>query len=208
MKSTEEDKEDEEDDPETEEKSISLYDSALEAEIFQQRNVQNLQKNEEDAESYKSEPTVEITADDFLPQIQIEIEEARANRDIKTLRMLRMKERVLLLKEIVKKSKNKPMETQTVQTQDRSHQDLCGFSLQIFYFIKRNDYLTLIANVANANLYNLRARCPIYHVKAVDLNLDQNPRAEIEVLQHSDFYTHVVGELGLKKFTDVPEERE
>ena len=39
MKSTEEDKEDEEDDPETEEKSISLYDSALEAEIFQQRNV-------------------------------------------------------------------------------------------------------------------------------------------------------------------------
>ena len=81
MKSTEED-EDEEDEPETEEKSISLYDQALEAEIFQQKNVQNLQKNEEDAESYKSEPTVEITADDFLPQIQIEIEEARANRDI------------------------------------------------------------------------------------------------------------------------------
>ena len=173
MKSTEEDEEEEEDEPETEEKSISLYDQALEDEIFQQKNVMNLQMNEEeeDAESYKSEPTVEITADDFLPQIQIEIEEARANRDIQTLRMLRMKERVLLLKEIVKKSKNKPMETQTVQTQDRSYQDLCGFSLQIFYFIKRNDYLSLIANVANANLYNLRARCPIYTVKAVDLNL-------------------------------------
>ena len=36
VKSTEEDEEDE---PETEEKSISLYDQGLEAEIFQQKNV-------------------------------------------------------------------------------------------------------------------------------------------------------------------------
>ena len=40
------------------------------------------EQEEEDVESYKSEPTVEITADDFLPQIQIEIEEARNNKDV------------------------------------------------------------------------------------------------------------------------------
>ena len=82
--------------------------------------------------------------------------------------------------------------------------------MQIFYFIKRNEYLQLIASVANANLYNLRARCPIFHAKAADLNLSTTnfSRTELEVLKYSDFYEHVLGELGLKKFTDVEEERE
>ena len=37
---------------------------------------------------------------------------------------------------------------------------------------------------------------------------ETNPRIEIEVIQHSDFYEKVLGELGLKKFTDVAEEQE
>ena len=61
-----------EDEPEeSEDKSINLFDQSLEAEILQQENVHLLQKNEEDVESYKSEPTVEVTEEDFLPEIQI-----------------------------------------------------------------------------------------------------------------------------------------
>ena len=66
------------------EKSYSIFekDEGLEAEILQQDNVLNLQENVEETESYKSEPAVEVTDDDFLPEVQIQIEEARNNKDV------------------------------------------------------------------------------------------------------------------------------
>ena len=76
--------------------------------------------------------------------------------------------------------------------------------MEQYYFIKRNERIKLIASIANANLFNIRSRCPIFHLKAADLEINSmNPNAEIEVLLYSDFYTEILAELGLKKFTDV-----
>ena len=56
--------------------------------------------------------------------------------------------------------------------------------------------MKLITNVANANLFDLRNRCPIYHTTDAT-----------EVILHRDFYSVILTELGLKKFTDIAEEK-
>ena len=61
--------------------------------------------------------------------------------------------------------------------------------------------------MANANLFNLRNRCPVFHVKAAELE-DEEERStvETEIILLSDFYSIVLADLGLKKFTDIADE--
>ena len=88
------------------------------------------------------------------------------------LRILRMKERILLLKEIAKRQSRTTCETQTKQSmaKPRKPQEMHGFGEQVFDAIKQSEHLQLIASVANANLFNLRNRCTVYHCKDTELD--------------------------------------
>lgn len=75
--------------------------------------------------------------------------------------------------------------------------------------IKSNEHCKLIVSVANASLLNLRSHCRIFHVSLASLHpsTDQATNTEEEVILYTDFYTDVIAELGLKKLTDLPEEK-
>ena len=103
-----------------------------------------------------------------------------------------------------------------------------GFTEEAFQFIKSNNDLSVITNIANASLYSVRNNCEVYSTKIqaltpcnkketfdsltynsqMDGNVAKNNRQnrEIEVILHADFYEKMLKMMGLKKYVDIPEE--
>ena len=103
-----------------------------------------------------------------------------------------------------------------------------GFTEEAFQFIKNNNDLSVITNIANASLYSVRNNCQVYSTKIQALtpcnkketfdsltlisrmhqNVENDSRQnrEIEVILHADFYEKMLKMMGLKKYVDIPEE--
>lgn len=108
-----------------------------------------------------------------------------------------------------------------------------GFSAEIYRQIKTNADLSVIVNISNASLYNIRNQCPIYSVKENQLSgthiFDENEppytshkllkdplgrvlpqqqqgENEVEILLLEDFYGKVLTDMGLKRYVDIKEE--
>ena len=80
--------------------------------------------------------------------------------------------------------------------------------------------------MANLNLYDLRNRCPFYHISPADQEKTEldNPKTEvaeaphssiktasdqvdsIEVMLHKHFYNKILQDLGIKRLADLPDE--
>ena len=93
---------------------------------------------------------------------------------------------------------------------DDMDEDREGFTEEAFQFIKSNNDLSVITNIANASLYSVRNNCEVYSTKILALtpcnkketfdsltynsqmdgNVAKNNRQnrEIEVILHADFY--------------------
>ena len=73
---------------------------------------------------------------------------------------------------------------QTVDTvMEGEDGDREGFSLQTFRFIKQNNDLSVIVNIANASLYSLRNNCNVFNVDSRRLTDGKKPVAVAQTNQ-------------------------
>ena len=116
----------------------------------------------------------------------------------------------------------------TIEEEDLD-QDREGFTPEAFKFIKKNNDLSVITNIANASLFSIRNQCQIYSSQQKYLTPfnktetfvslakmrdpsgevvpDPNPgSAEVEIILNDDFYGKVLKDMGLKRYVDIPEE--
>ena len=85
----------------------------------------------------------------------------------------------------------------------------------------QNKDLNAITNMANTSLYSIRNQCEVYNVdnrrlskpvsdgsepKFVSLTQIDSQDFEVEVIYHSDFFSKVLSDIGLKKYIDIPED--
>ena len=103
-----------------------------------------------------------------------------------------------------------------------------GFTAAAYKFIKKNNDLSVITNIANASLFSIRNQCQIYSSQSkfltpfnkqetfVPLSTmrdsqgnpipDLNRSNEVEIILNDDFYGKVLKDMGLKRYVDIPEE--
>ena len=104
-----------------------------------------------------------------------------------------------------------------------------GFTPEVYSFIKKNNDLSVITNIANASLYSIRNQVQVYSTMQKSLTplnmkqtfisltkvrdasgnviIDKNPgKAEVEIILNDDFYGKVLKDMGLKRYVDIPEE--
>ena len=101
----------------------------------------------------------------------------------------------------------------------------------MFSYVKKNNDLSVITNIANASLFSIRNRCPTYSTQLRRLKLQNTEetfvplytqrdyngnkitdgdtsKVEVDVIKNQDFFEEVLMEMGLKRYVDLPEEAE
>ena len=58
----------------------------------------------------------------------------------------------------------------SIDTEDLDH-DREGFTPEVYKYVKKNNDLSVITNIANASLFSVRNRCPVYTTKLKNLKL-------------------------------------
>ena len=74
-------------------------------------------------------------------------------------------------------ARKREMELKLIQAQEPSidaedlDHDREGFTPEVYMYVKKNNDLSVITNIANASLFSVRNRCPVYTTKLRNLRL-------------------------------------